>query len=385
MHLNWTDEQKGIRERFRRIATDVTSGSGYLPPTGFDQSIWNAILEAGLWRTVVPLEYGGTGTDWWAFTAALEGLALGMRSPAILLSVIAQAGMVRAIERYGSEGQRQATFSRILTGELSATAIADPDTGTDVRATSTTLIDAGGGRYFLNGSKFNIAHAPFAGFVLVVCKMHDADRSGTTLVLVDRETPGIIYGDADKKLGLADLPTGPITFDNVPISKNSILGEPGRGLASLVDIVSLGRLYYGLVAALMVEPFLIDALRFSSSRKTFEVPLLEHQYIQRRLTNIRMGIDKARWTSYAALDHLLKMEDDALMLCSIAKLAGAEIVVEASIDLLKLHGSRGYQEGKVANFVRDALAFCSVGGTEEMHRKNIFNQMLRSSADASRH
>jgi alkylation response protein AidB-like acyl-CoA dehydrogenase len=66
------------------------------------------------------------------------------------------------------------------------------------------------------------------------------------------------------------------------------------------------------------------------------------------------------------------------MLSSVAKLVGADAVVESALDLLRLHGSRGYHEGTVSDFLRDALAYCSVGGTEEMHRKNIMNQMVRS-------
>ena len=65
------------------------------------------------------------------------------------------------------------------------------------------------------------------------------------------------------------------------------------------------------------------------------------------------------------------------MTCSIAKLCGAEAITQGALDLLKLYGSKGYHEGEVSTFLRDALAFCSVGGTEEMHRRNIISQMMR--------
>ncbi|MCK5501426.1 MAG: acyl-CoA dehydrogenase, partial [Tritonibacter mobilis] len=70
--------------------------------------------------------------------------------------------------------------------------------------------------------------------------------------------------------------------------------------------------------------------------------------------------------------------------CSIAKLVGASAITDGAVDLLKLYGSRGYHEGEVSTFLRDALAFCSVGGIEEMHRRNIMNQMMRKARPAAK-
>src|SRR5690606_3820784 len=108
-------------------------------PAEFDRHRWEALVRAGMWHMVVPSAYGGQGVDWWNFTAALEGLASTIRHPGLVLSVIGQAGMVRALELYGTEAQRARFLPRILAGELSATAIADPGSGTDVRATSSIL------------------------------------------------------------------------------------------------------------------------------------------------------------------------------------------------------------------------------------------------------
>lgn len=380
MHFKWTPEQSEIRNRFKEIGRLSRHKDGRGQAGEFDKESWNRVRDSGLWHMVVPEEYGGHGRRWWDFTAALEGLASSAASPAILLSIIAQAGMVRALDGFGTEGQKRIYLHRILEGELSATAIADPDTGTDVRATSSLLTPADNETFVLNGAKYNIAHAPLAGFILVVCKVSDQGRKGISLVLVDRETNGISYGPADRKLGLHDLPTGPMQFENVMLDHGHLLGTPGDGLRNLVDIVSLGRLYYGLAAAWMLEPMLADALEFAQRRQTFDVPIAEHQHVQRRLTDIRIGIETSKWMAYGALSHLLEGSREAVLLCSIAKLAGAEAVSEGALDLLKLYGSKGYHEGPVTDFLKDALAFCSVGGTEEMHRKNVMNQMIRLSA-----
>lgn len=375
MHLQWTPEQRATRALFHDIGARSTLDRPR--PGAFDTETWRLLGEAGLWRLIVPKEHGGDGAGWWAFTAALEGLAASGRAPGLLLSVIAQAGLVRALERHGTSAQRVRFFPRLLAGELGATGIADPDTGTDVRSTSTLLTAQANETFRLDGAKYNIAHAPECGFMLVVCKLAGEGREGISLVLIDADLPGIRVGAPDAKLGNHDLPTSWITFDDVRLDYGHLLGEAGRGLRNLIDIVSLGRIYYGLVAAWCLEPMLARAVDYATDRETFGVPILDHQHVQRRLVDIRIGMEAARWTSYAALDRLLRGEDEAVMLCSVAKILGADSAVAGALHLLRLYGSKGYQAGEVSDFLRDALAFCSVGGTDEMHRRNIVNQMTR--------
>ncbi|APG48996.1 acyl-CoA dehydrogenase family protein [Phaeobacter porticola] len=384
MHLEWTPEQRQTRTAFAAIGKMADRDELRLGRRAFDQQTWDRLSAAGLWRMIVPREFGGDGRDWWGFTAALEGLAATLRTPGLLLSVIAQAGMVRALDLYGSDSQKREYLGRILNGELSATAIADPDTGTDVRATSSLLTPGPNETFRLNGVKYNIAHAPVASFILVVCKLSDHGREGISLVLLDADSPGLTIGAQDRKLGNLDLPTGQMRFDDVPLHYGHLLGEPGAGLRNLVNIVSMGRLYYGLVAAWLIEPMLAEAFDFSQKRTTFDVPIIEHQYIQKKLTDIRIGAESAKWVSYAALHQLLCGAPEAAMTCSISKLTGAATIVEGAMDLMKLYGSKGYHEGEITTFLRDALAFCSVGGTEEMHRRNIFGQMTRLHAKSKK-
>ena len=135
MPFDWTQEQHATLARFRDIGTEIAAAErDARAPAGFDAAGWTRLGQEGLWDMIVPETYGGDGHGWWHFSAALEGLASTIRRPALLLSVIAQAGMVRALERYGTATQQDRYFGAILRGELSATAIAEPGTGTDVRS-----------------------------------------------------------------------------------------------------------------------------------------------------------------------------------------------------------------------------------------------------------
>lgn len=381
MKLEWSSEEQGLYDQFRALGIAIAQQ----PRTaeGFDHAGWQRLHDAGLWRIAVPRGFGGDERGWWPFTAALEGLASGIRTPALLLSVIAQAGMIRAITEYGSDAQKERYFSAILRGALSATAIAEPTTGTDVRSIGTELT-VDGDNYRLSGQKFNIAHAPIAEFSMVVTKLVGTDTDGVTLVLLDRDAPGMQLAAPDEKFGNRDLPTGGITFDRTPVSRAQVLGKPGRGLQQLIDIISLGRLYYGLVSAALLEPYVADSLDYANTRHSFNEPIASHQYVQKRLVDVRIGIERTRWLAYGALGQLLERRPAGLMMCSIAKLVGAEDLIASAISLMKLRGSTGYHEGELAVLARDALGFASVGGTEEMHRKNIFNQMVRQHARTDR-
>ena len=378
MQLQWTEAQDELRAQYAGIAEEASRGLNGEGRAEFDQRTWDRLVAAGLWRMIVPESYGGQSEDWWGFTAALEGLASRIRAPGLLLSVIAQAGMVRALSLHGTEMQKRRYFPRILAGVLTATAIADPDSGTDVRSTSSVLTPGPNETFLLNGRKYNIAHAPVADFVLVVCKLEGQGRKGISLCVVECDNcTGLTLGPPDDKLGDLDLPTGEMTFENIRLDYTHLLGVPGEGLRNLVRFVSLGRVYYGLVAAWLLEPMLKEAMDYVRERTTFGVPIAEHQYVQKKLTDMRLGIETTRWVSYAALGQLLTGDPRAAMMCSVAKITGADTVTGGALDLLRLYGSRGYHQNGITTFLRDALAFCSVGGTEEMHRRNIYSQMTR--------
>lgn len=363
------------RSKYAAIGVELAQAASGRPE-GFDFEGWRRLREEGLWHLIVKPQTPESGGDWWAFTAALEGLASTIRTPELLLSVIAQAGLVRALQRHGSPYQQDHYLPAIMRGDLSATCIAEPSTGTDVRSIETSLSEAGDG-YRLNGGKFNIAHAPIMDFALVVCKLAGKESSNIALVLVDQDTPGIVSAQVDDKLGNRNLPTGALRFDDVPVARRQVLGQVGKGLSTLIDIISLGRIYYGLVAANLVAPYLDDATRYASSRTSFHSSIDNHQYVQKRLVDIRIGMERSRWLAYGALTQFLGEQPEGLMMCSIAKLVGADDLISSATSLIKLHGSIGYHNGAIGELMKNALGFASVGGTEEMHRKNIFNQIQR--------
>ncbi|OJB48690.1 acyl-CoA dehydrogenase [Burkholderia ubonensis] len=382
MTLTAIDERLTTAATFRDIAERHASSA---PAGAFHLDAWHALSEAGLWRLPVARQHGGAGRTWRDFADAFEAIATTLRSVGFAMALANQATLIRAIAAYGSDAQRERHLPRLMAGEIGATAISEKGTGTEVRALETRLARDGDSRgYRLDGHKYNISHAPDARLMMIVASSHVDDKPATALVLIDPERPGVRRSPPQATLGVADLPIGDVTLAGVRVADDELLGAPRDGLRLLMDIASMNRALFGLLCADVTQPFLADALARVAERKTLGVALDAHQHVQRRLVDVRVGIERTRWMARAALDQLVAHDPDALANCSIAKLVGARDLAQAALHLLAIHGSDGYRSGPLATFVADALAMGSAGGTEEMHCRNIYSQMQRRAAPAAR-
>ncbi|WP_309477090.1 acyl-CoA dehydrogenase family protein [Trinickia acidisoli] len=324
----------------------------------------------------VSRDFGGAGCNGLEFVAAFEALAGTMRSLGFAMAAANQATLIDCIHSMGTREQQIALLPRLLDGEPGATAISERGTGTEIRALQARLTGDKHG-YRLNGHKYNISLAPDASIILVAARYDDDARTHTSLVLLDAALPGIVRSGPQGTLGVRDLPIGDLQFDDVPVDRQRVLGAPRDGLKWLMHIASMNRAYFALSCASVVRPFLADALAYAAERKILDVPIDAHQYVQRRLVDVRMRAERSRWMALAALGQWLHGDPDALESCSIAKITAAQDLTQSAIDLLALHGSDGYRYGALSTFVTDALAMVSAGGTEEMHRRNVFAQMQR--------
>lgn len=375
MQVDWNSKQKTLFDTYEAFGREVIApraadlGDANL----FDQSGWDQLCQLGFFNSIISEE---SGAKWWDFTAGLEGLASGCSDGGFLLSVISQAGFIRGLSLLGTNEQQAKYFPQIRAGKLSATAIAEPQSGSDLSSLETSAVQDST-NWLLNGNKWNIAHAPSASFCLVVGRMPELGKRDLTLFLVDSNRPGFSSGPPDEKLGNRTLPTSWLKFEDLLLTASDILGTAGDGLRALGPIVTLQRIYYGWMTSRLLVPILEDALDFLEPRSSFKLPLLKHQYIQGKISDTLISLEQSRWVGIGALHQLLSGHRKAGMQSSIAKLTGVQACLNSTRDLLSLLGSNGYQNSRASRLVKDALGFITVGGTEEMHRINIFNQFMR--------
>ncbi|MFF8600010.1 acyl-CoA dehydrogenase family protein [Streptomyces sp. NPDC015232] len=346
-----------------------------------DRLAWRRMAADGLWRIGVPVELGGTGGTWRDLATAIAGIARGSDDLGFTLSLIAHAGLVRALVEHGTAWHHRHILPPLMRGAIGATALTEPHGGSDVARTRTVARRADDG-WYLTGTKDHITNAPVADRALVLGRIPDLGRRDITLFLVNLRSPGVRRGSPEELLGLRTSPTGALHLDDVFLPEQAVLGRPGEGLATLYDIISFDRALYGLVAAAYLEPRLDAVLRFSREREAFGAPILDHQYVQGRITDIRITIETARAVSLAGIDALVARDPEASLRCSVAKLIGSEGLVEAAENLMRLQGHTGYMRGDVSRDLQDALGTLIAGGTSEMQRKNILNQMLATRRQA---
>jgi alkylation response protein AidB-like acyl-CoA dehydrogenase len=381
MQLQWNDEQLRIRAHFQAFgAQEIASRAESCYAQGkLDHVGWQQLADEGFWRLPVACELGGHGQSWWEFVAALEGLATSTRDLGFLLSIVAHSGTIRGLVEYGTEGQRERWLERLLSGAIGATAMTETSGGSDVARIMTSAEPLGDG-FVLTGAKRHITNAPVADIALVLARMPTLGARDITVFIVEPGSEGVVAGDPEDMFGNRTSPTGPLDFEVAALDAEQILGEPGNGLQTIYNVIAMDRMLYGVIAAGYIEPILQETFAFAQQREAFKAPIADHQYIQGRLIELRVTIDTVRAASYTALSQLLAGDSAASMSCSVAKLIGCEGLCQATQHAMAILGHRGYMTGPATRAAADTLGTRIAGGTAEMQRKNIFNQMAKQYA-----
>jgi len=278
--------------------------------------------------------------------------------------------------QYGSHHQKNTFLPLFLQGAVGATAITEPSGGSDVARITTAAKYTSEG-LVLNGHKAHITNAPVSDVCVIAGRIPELGKYDITLFILQRSRIGMNFAEAEQMLGNRTSPTGDIFLQNVAITEKDILGSPGAGLNILYNMISLDRLLYGLLAAAYTEPILQQSLAFANERRAFNVPIADHQYVQQKLTDMKIMLETSRWVSYAALDKLLRDDPEASMFCSMAKLIGTEGLFTSAQHFVQLHGHTGYMLGDITRVLCDATGTRIAGGTSDIQRKNIFHQLQK--------
>ncbi|MFF5364758.1 acyl-CoA dehydrogenase family protein [Streptomyces scabiei] len=383
MDVTWTDRQDELRRRFTDFGRErIAPGSDRRDrEEAFDRSLWQELADSGFWSVHVPKRYGGDGGDLWDHVAAFEGLARGSRDCGFVLSAAAHAGLQQLLLRYGTEEQKETLLPSLVSGWIGATAATEAAGGSHVSAVTTTARPARDGGYLLSGSKSHITNAPVADLMMIVGRVAGIGPRDITLFLVEKGQPGVEQGEQESLLGLRTSPLGPIGLDDVEVSPERVLGGAGSGLDVLYWCLAFDRMVYGVIVAAHLEALLPTAVERITTREAFGAPLSEHQYIQDKVVDMQMTVAASRALSYATVGALARTDDAhrASLLASCVKLLSAEGLVRAGLELVQLFGHLGFESGSgIERHLRDAVAFRIAGGTNEMQKKNIFNQVLRA-------
>ena len=343
------------------------------------EDIAREMKEMGLFGLSIPEEYGGLGLT--MEEEALVAFEIGHTSPAFRSFFGTNNGIgAQGILIDGTEEQKQKYVPRLATGEvISSFCLTEPDVGSDA-ASLMTRADKDGDHYILNGTKRYITNGPEAGLYTVMARTDQNNKGagGITAFIVEGDTPGLIRGNPDVKMGQKGAHVCDITFEDCRVpAENIIGGKEGQGFKTAMKVLDRGRLHISAVCVGVAERLIEDALRFTMERKQFGAPLADHQLIQAMLADSRAEAFAGRSMVLEAArskDAGKNVSLDA----SCCKLFCAEMVGRVADRAVQIHGGAGYMaEYAVERFYRDVRLFRIYEGTTQIQQIVIARGMVR--------
>jgi alkylation response protein AidB-like acyl-CoA dehydrogenase len=342
---------------------------------------WTAVKKMGpigLLGLEVPEEYGGAQVDAVSAAIAIEELGWGCGSTA--LAVSAHNGLALGpIVKYGNEAQKEQWLPPLATGKgkLGCLSLTEPGAGSDLQGGVRTTAVKEGDSWIIDGAKMWMTNASISDLMVVLCRTDSAGGSHSlSHILVPTDTPGISIGPAEKKMGLKGSPTHAVTFEEVRVPLENVLGEEGRGLQQTLATLDSGRVGIGALAVGLGQAAYETAVQYAHERETFGQPIAQYQAIQWMLADAATELQAARLMVYwaAALKGAgKKFTKEAAM----AKLFATEVSERVCRNAIQIHGGYGYSsEFEVERMYRDTRLMTIGEGTSEIQRLVIARHIL---------
>ena len=344
----------------------------------FPAEVYEQMAGLGLFGIGVPEELGGPGFDTLTYALVMEELARGYSS------VADQCGLVELIctllVRHGTVDQKAMLADVLSMRKKIAYCITEPEAGTDVSGIRTTATPQGDG-WVLNGGKIWIHNAPVAdvGFVLARTD-REAGNRGMSIFIVDLHAKGVERGPKEHKMGQRASQVGALTFTDVKLGANALLGEKGRGFHMMMSVLDKGRVGIAALATGIAQAGLEAAVDYAGQRKQFGKSISEFQGVQWLLADMAKDIEASRLLVYSAATKIDRGED-ATKSCSIAKCFAGDMVVQRTADAVQVFGGSGYIRGfEVERLYRDAKICQIYEGTNQIQRMIIARELLKKGA-----
>ncbi|WP_181765879.1 acyl-CoA dehydrogenase family protein [Streptomyces albidus (ex Kaewkla and Franco 2022)] len=346
----------------------------------FPYEIVRQMGEMGLFGLPFPEEYGGMGGDYLALCIALEELARVDSSVAITLEAGVSLGAM-PIFRFGTEEQKREWLPRLCSGEmLGAFGLTEPECGSDAGGTRTTaVLDEQTGEWVINGSKCFITNSgtDITGLVTVTAVTGRKENGAPLIstIIVPSGTPGFTVAAPYSKVGWNASDTRELSFSDVRVPAENLLGEEGRGYAQFLRILDEGRIAISALATGLAQGCVDESLTYANTRKAFGKPIGANQAIQFKLADMEMRAHTARVTWRDAASRLTLGEPFKKQ-AALAKLYSSEIAVTNAREATQIHGGYGFMnEYPVARMWRDSKILEIGEGTSEVQRMLVAREL----------
>ena len=345
----------------------------------FPVDVVHKMGQLGLFGLTAPEEFGGAGEDgdFTSLCVAIEEIGRVDQSMSITLEAAVGLG-INPILTFGTDEQKKTWLPDLVAGTtLAGFGLTEPGAGSDAAASKTraTLVD---GDWVINGSKQFITNSgsSITSCVTVTARTGDREdgRAEVSTIIVPSGTPGFVVEGAYDKLGWRASDTHPLSFQDVHVPEDNLLGTRGRGFAQFLATLDDGRVAIAAVALGCIQACLDLSVQYAGERTTFGVPIGAKQGIAFQIADVKVMAEAARALTYkaAAMKDAGRPMKEFKEAAAIAKLYATEAAVSATRIATQVFGGYGFmEEYPVARFYRDAKVLEIGEGTSEVQRMLI--------------
>jgi len=372
--FKFTEEQELLRQTFREFVNKEIKpiAAKIDQEEKIPRELIEKLAEIGALGISFPEEYGGGGFGEVGYCIMQEEIARGCMSTATFIGAHQSIG-ANAIYLGGNEEQKKKYLVPLAKGEkIGAFCLTEPQAGSDSFNVKTKA-ELQGDYWVLNGEKLWITNGGIADIVTVFART----EKGISAFIVETNTPGFIAGPPEKKMGIKGSTTNAITFDNVKVPKENLLGQEGRGFLLAMKTLDAGRLGLGAACLGAAKELLEMSVKYARERIQFDQPIANFQGIQFMIADMTTMIFNMESIVYrTAVDYDLKK--DISRQSAMVKLYCSESLDRIADYAVQIHGGMGYsREYPVERFYRDSRINRIFEGTNEIQRGIIARDIIK--------
>ena len=343
----------------------------------FPRTILSKMGALGLMGIPIPSQYGGAEMDFTSYILTIHELSKVSATVGVILSVHTSVG-TNPIVYFGTEEQKQRYVPKLASGDyLGAFCLTEPQAGSDAGSLRTRA-EKQGDEYILNGAKVFITNGGEADVYIVFASTNlSLGTKGISAFIVEKDTPGLIIGKDERKMGMHGSRTVQLTFDQLRIPASNLLGAEGEGFKIAMANLDVGRIGIAAQSLGIAEAALEAATAYAKERVQFGKLIAAQQGVGFKLANMATAVEAARLLVYQAAS----LREKGLPCgkeASMAKLFASKTAMQVATEAIQVFGGYGYTEDyPVERYFRDAKVTEIYEGTSEIQRIVISKQLLK--------
>ncbi|MBI4188246.1 MAG: acyl-CoA dehydrogenase family protein [Chloroflexi bacterium] len=377
-----SEQQKTIQNLARMIAEEriLPVRAELDEKEEFPWAIMKEMADSDLFRVFLPEAYEGLGGGCLDLCLVVEEIS--RVCSAVAISYAATALGSFALLEYGTEEQKQKYLPDVAAGKkLAAFALTEPTAGSDAGGIKTTAKKVDGG-YVINGTKQFITNGGEAELYTIIA-LTDPSRGarGASAILVEKGTPGFLFGKKEKKMGIRASSTRELVFQNCLVPEGNLIGREGMGFLMAMKVFDRSRPGIAAQALGLAQGALDTALDYAKQRIQFGHPIIALPVVQYKLADMATQVEAARALTYAVARTIDSGSKDFTGESSMAKVFASDTAMKVTTEAVQIMGGAGYmRDYPVEKMMRDAKITQIYEGTNEVLRGTIAAELRKRKA-----